>query len=229
MFAGDIKKDLMVGEAGKVTMDNGMVQSGTVSGTPLNLLAFTQSGLFNSSSGRNQGEGSLSTIFESIGGMRRSDFQERNFAQGESTGNREMLQTPGLSYSYASMPTSQNIQQIIDFFQKLELREDGSEMPVFEEPEGNAVVPLIEGSSGAEKTDTGYQPQLNALEFGKRGGSKPGAEKEDDNMTLGKLIAGYMGWNVYSTLPSERKARINSSSFTKLERQERNRRFQKWN
>jgi hypothetical protein len=228
LFVGDIQKDLMIGETGKVTMDNGKVQSVTVSGTLLNLIDFAQSGLFHSSSGRKQDEGSLSSIFESISGMRRSGLQETNFNQDKFAGNPEMQQTRELSYHSGSLLTAQNKQQIIDFFQKLELKEDGSEMPVYEKPEGNAVVPPVEGSSREENTDMGSQ-QLNALESGQRGGSKPGAEKEDSNMTLGNLIAGYMGWQVYSTLPSERKERINSDSFTKLERRERNRRFQKWN
>jgi len=161
--------------------------------------------------------------------MSRSDLRETNITPDKIAGNPGMWQAPELSYHSASMLTSQNMQQIMDFFQELESEYDGSEVPVSVRPEGEAVVPLIEGGSGAEKTDTVHQQPRKVLEFEKKGGSKPGAEKENDNMTLGTLVAGYMGWNVNSALPSERKERINRDLFTKLERQERNRRFQKWN
>ena len=225
-FAGDVRKDLMVGETGKVIMKNGMVQSVTVRGLPLNLLDFTQHGLFHASSGLNL---NLSTITESIGGMRSSVLNKTNINLDEFADHQEKWQSPELSYHSASMLTPQNMQQIIDFFQELESEDDGPELPVSGEPEGEAVVPLIEGAVGAERSDTGHQQPGKVLEFEKKGGSKPVAEKENDNMTLGTLIAGYMGWSVNSSLPSERKSRINRDSLTKLDRQERNRRFQKWN
>ena len=48
-------------------------------------------------------------------------------------------------------------------------------------------------------------------------------------LSLGALVAGYLGWQVKSSLPSDPKIRINREAFDKLARQARNRRFQKWN
>ena len=243
-FFGDLKKDLMLGETGQVVMKNGMVQGVTViNGAPRNLLAFTQSGLFDS--GQRQGNGYLATTMESAAGTRPFVRPEATDTTIKIADKSEMWQTKELSYHSTSMLTSQNMQQIIDFFQEFDPEDTGSEVAGSVGTQGNAddgtVVSVsevlddqvIESIIGvgirSEKVRSGQQHPHIVLKHDKKAENTPAVEKENDNLAFGTLVAGYMGWNVNSSLPSERKVRINRDSFTKLEQQERNRRFQKWN
>jgi len=224
-FIGDVTIDLMIGETGTVTMSGNMVQSVTVSGVPLNLLAFTESGLFSSASVQSLGKG----FDESYSGTRRSDAEGFNAFSDGSADTAGTWQAPELSHHSLSMMTSQNMQQIIDFFQELEFEDDDSENPESEQLEDKVEPQLITGGSRTEKSDTGDKPLHKALLYGKKKINNTEVESEGDNALLGTLVAGYMGWNVNSGLPSDRKTRINRDSFTKLEREERRRRFVKWN
>ena len=223
-FGGNIEKDLIVLDAGKVIINNGVVQSVSFGGSSSNLLSFTQSGIFNSHSGQKLG----SKMFESISDMRRSEPHEMAVADDKLAGNAGMRQALELSHHASPLMTAQNMQQIIEFFQDYEFEDDGSEMSTSDEFEDVVVTPIIKGDIKTEMPD-GHQQSRNIAASAKSVPSRPGAEKEEDNIALGTLVAGYVGWNVNSTLPSERKTRINRDSLTNMERQGRSRRFQKWN
>ncbi|OGU15129.1 MAG: hypothetical protein A2076_15705, partial [Geobacteraceae bacterium GWC2_53_11] len=225
-FEGDSKKDLMIGETGSVSVAKNVVQSVTVSGAPLNLLAFTQSGLFNSSPRQADSVKSVMTV-AAAQVSEQSGAKEKHEDSYDYSQKRLISE---LSSSTAVMMTPQNIQQILEFFEDLEFEDGGSEeMPASDINEGQTTVPFIEGTGITDKNEL---PQLQPP-VGEGAEELPAtndidAEQGDDAQILGTLITGYVGWNVNSNLPSERKTRINRCTFTKLTQQERNRQFQKW-
>lgn len=224
VFFGNLRNDLMIGETGQVIMRGGLVQGVTVRGLSLNLLNYTESGLYTLSR-----QSSEAKIVKPIIQTNRDHVVNETMVVRTAFEDRpENRQTLELSYHPSSTLTPQNMQQMIDYFDELE-SDDTSDMPASGEPEAKDVLPMVISTSGTHNADTTHQTPQYPVEGTKRKIIGTHIKAKDKTLPLDALAAGYVGWAVNSVLPSERKTGINRESCARLERQERNRRFQKWN
>jgi Ca2+-binding RTX toxin-like protein len=222
---GDIRNNLMIGETGRVVMNNGKVQSVYVSGSSLNLLAFSQSGLFSSPSTENN----VSTAFRSFDATRHIDLHE-TVATPSGAGKSASWKMPELSHHSSAALTSQNIQQIIDFFEDLDFEDDGAADSPAAKLSGEIIaVTFVDGNTGSETNPVAHrQSYFTAVQTHGSINTPNAAAKDDDSMMLRALVAGYMGWNANTSPPVKKKVQINRETFMQLEQQGRNRKFQKW-
>jgi Ca2+-binding RTX toxin-like protein len=237
---GNLSKDFMIGDNGRVTVDDALVSTAVIMGSfPLDLITSVEFGLYDSpwTTGAPEAEDGQYrglVLPETAPGFRPMDELKRTpvaaYAPRPSGWTApEPSHHGSASASAAAGPQAsakdaeeKTIQSLLDFFIPLPMAE----------LEGDVAAASDAGVPQAVLTDDGVIVETRVADAGApkaAATATPADEKAGDTPgSIGAAVAGFAGWNAAASDRSGRKSRIDRESIEKLEREAKDRRFRKW-